>query len=144
MSNDFELKNRAEFISGIRSLADWMEQHPSMPTPSSMGVANIYAGSRARLLELRHACGLKDKATFHDEYVGFRKTFSENVRLEVFCTKDKTCKRVQVGEKVIPATPEMLVPGKPERVEPVYEWKCPESILMDDDTGELVAAETEL
>ena len=147
MLSDSEHTERDEFIAGIRALADWMDAHENMPAPDSMNVGNVYASSRDHLLELRRRCGLREKFSTDDclgnSYIGFRKVFSANVRLELFSTKDRTCDRVEVGTKIIPAKPEFTVPATPETIVPVYEWRCPESLLLDDDTNELVAAESQ-
>lgn len=46
-----------------------------------------------------------------------------------YAERKVVCERVKVGEKVVPAQPETLVPATPERVEEVYKWVCPDSIL---------------
>lgn len=49
--------------------------------------------------------------------------------LFIVCSAPGLCEKVQVGTKVVEATEEQVIPAQPEREEPVYEWKCPESIL---------------
>jgi hypothetical protein len=51
--------------------------------------------------------------------------------VDLYSSKKDICRRIQVGEKEIP---EQIIPAKPEEIipahtEPIYEWRCPESIL---------------
>ena len=73
-----------------------------------------------------------------------------DIKFQIYIGQEKVCKRVKVGEKVIPATEAKLIDAEPERVEYVYEYQCPDSFLAlkdkqvsDKETEELVSSETD-
>jgi len=132
MLDSYQQNRRDEFIAGIRGLIEWMESHPDMPAPSSMDTGNIFTWSKEELTRLRRDCGLHDKM-FSEYFAGFEHKFSNEVKLHLVIERDKVCRRVRVGEKVIPASPETVVPAKEETIEPLYEWKCDDALLADSD-----------
>jgi hypothetical protein len=143
MLHKFDQERRDNFIAGMRKLLDWMEDHPNMPAPSSMDTANIYAITKERLIQLRRDCGLRDK--LHEDptydYAGFKKEFSPEVRLHLFVKREEVCRRVQVGEKVVPATPETIVRAREQTVETVYAWQCDDPLLSPETVADALLAE---
>ncbi len=120
---------RAEFIAGLYELADWFYSHPECPLPGVCTV-DLFAHSKEDFLEMRRKAGVTDKVSVGD-WMAFRKEFSGGVRLDINISKQNTCERVKIGEKVIEAKPARTVelPAEPEHVEELYEWRCPETIL---------------
>lgn len=54
--------------------------------------------------------------------------FGDSFTLQFTQHRSHVCKRIE-REVVHPALPETIIPAKPERVETVVEWECPESLL---------------
>lgn len=111
-----EEQRRANDIAGLRELADFLEANPEVHMPSLY--FNIYATSPADLAVQRRLLGVTEKLDA-SEYLYFSKRFTGDVHLDLNINKEKTCKKVKVGTKKLPAEP-----AKPEREEDVYEWKC--------------------
>ena len=122
-----------DFIDGLRKMADFLEAHQLTKLDGAYGV-NMYARSPEDLREAVRLLGSCEKKV-NGDYLWFRKHFSPTVYLDVNCNHELVCKRVLKGTKVIPATEAQVieVPAKPERVEEVYEWICPDSILRPAD-----------
>lgn len=123
------LDPRMEFIAGLRELVDWYEAHPECRPPHSCSV-DLFAHSKEEFIEMRRQAGCQEKATVGDWMI-FRKDFRGNVRIDINISKENTCERVKVGTRIIPAQPARVIEleAAPEKVEDVYEWKCPEAIL---------------
>lgn len=121
MLTDEDKTHRTEFIAGLREMADWYEAHPDMRAPRYASI-NIFAEDKADFISLRRASGLRDKHD-GDVWMYFSKHFRGELEIQINVEREKVCRRVQVGERVVPAQV-----AKPETVEPVYEWKC-DSIL---------------
>jgi hypothetical protein len=71
-------------------------------------------------LEDHPSCPLPTEILIQRCNIYFTRRFGD-LELDININKDNSCERVKVGERVIPA--------QPERTEPVYEWKCPDSLL---------------
>lgn len=121
---EYQKKCRHDFIAGLRLMADWYEANPEMPATDL--TVNLFAHTKDEFLSMRRAGGLKHKGECGDWLV-FSKSFTNCLRLEVNIKKEKTCSRVKVGQRVVPAQPER--PATPERVEDIYEWVCPQTLL---------------
>lgn len=59
--------------------------------------------------------------------------------------RNDVCRQVKVGEKVLPAEPAKTIniEAKPERVEPIYEWQCPDSLLRPKDHADVLQSASE-
>lgn len=115
MLSDYQKSDRAEFINGLRDLANWYGEHPDLEAPGAYGGFNIYTQSPEHFAELRRILGVSEKQSVTDT-IYFRKSFGSYVKLDININKEKTCEKVKVGTRIVPA--------QPERVEEVYEWKC--------------------
>ncbi len=116
-----EQKRHRDFVKGLREMADWYEQHPETPipaAPSFMIMVNDGVSFRKAVQAARSG-----KKTEFGNYIGFSKMFG-GVGWTIAISRSVICERIQVGEREVPAEP-----AKPARTEPIYEWKCPESLL---------------
>ena len=75
---------------------------------------------------------------FNNKWLYAIKPFNSFV-LRVASERENVCERVKIGEKVIPARPETVLPATEEKVEAVYEWRCPDSFLALAKTTEEVS-----
>ena len=68
------------------------------------------------------------KREFNDYAANAVKQFG-STKLVVHSSRGSVCEKIKVGVKVVPAVPERIIPAQEERIEEVYEYKCPESLL---------------
>jgi hypothetical protein len=122
-----ERQRRADFIQGLRECADFMERHPLIPTPYGHAI-NAFVNTKEQLAAIARSTSWAKG--YDDNYFWLKKTFSGDITLEVNTNRERICRRVVVGTKVIPAQPEKVV----EQVE----WVCDEGLLSDvvNGTGE--------
>lgn len=140
------------YIDGLRGLADFYETHPNLPAPVCTTEAVILPNSKQELAALARAAGSLEKTEYCDGYFLLKKDFGPIV-FRLLVEKSKTCERVKVGEDIIPAepehvvpehtVPEAVIPAKPERVIEKFEWKCPPSILANGSPAATVQPVTE-
>jgi hypothetical protein len=132
---------RAEYISGLRALADLLEQHPELKTPH-YGIDVIPHGpeqSREQLAVWARALpGKKDKQI--SEKLASLVGYLRGVKVTVIAYRDEVCERVTTGVETVTkkvkdpealaAVPEVEVT---EEVE-TYEWIC-RPMLADEQVG---------
>ena len=115
-----------ELIDGLRQLADFIEQHEDSVTNNE--TVDVISVQPITEVVGRHY-GLLTKDA-DDTFFRLRKRFGKRVSIRWIQGRENVCKRVQVGTKVIPATPATVVeiPAQPEKVVPLFEWECPDSL----------------
>lgn len=142
----------AEFIQGLRELADFYEAHPEVKLPHAAQLS-IFSWDKdqavADAVRCAHAFGHAEKS-YSSDYFRMVRKFPGGVSLE-FCTDRQTvCTPVVVGTKVepahtIPAQEERFIP---ERVVEQIEWRCqsllaaaPQAMQTSPARGEIQEAE---
>jgi hypothetical protein len=119
----------AEFIQGLRALADFYEANPSLPLPGgrSLSVFNL---TKDQILAFAHVFGKSEK-TYHGDHFWLTKKFPGGVELSAFAARQEVCTAVVVGTKVEPGyfRPEEHVE---ERVVDVLEWRCSPLLAPDE------------
>lgn len=126
--NEYQSQKRRDYITGLKRLVDLYENNELMPAPACSEAVSIFAENLQHFLELRRSLGMHDKYG-DDDWLSFRREITPMLKICLHVNKAKTCQRVLVGEKVVPASPEIRIPATPERVEKEYRWVCPESLL---------------
>lgn len=125
-------------VKGLRELADFLEARPEIEMWGGLTI-NLFADTNEKFAEAARTMGSCNKLT-DGAYFMLRKEFSGGIKVDVNRNREAICTKVKIGEKIIPAVPETVLPAKPAHVEEVYEWQCPESILNavdpDDDDEE--------
>lgn len=116
-----------------RAMADYLEAHPDTPVNKRVVTFDIWSktDTAAQRRELIAAVGSVEKVYLGSLFV-LRKQIAEDVQIEWNTNRENACRQVQVGER------EVELPAQPAReartiVEPVFEWRCDESVLTDDD-----------
>jgi hypothetical protein len=113
-------RERADAIQGLRDLADFLEQHPGVPAPTYNAL--LVSSTKEMLTRIaRMASWTKD---YGGEYFSLKKEFLGGLTLDIYTSRSEVCRKVVVGERVVPARP-----AEPERVEEVVEWVCEEALL---------------
>jgi hypothetical protein len=107
------------YIEGLRDLADYLETSEiELGYEYRTGIRlDVFTYSEAMFAEQQRKLGGFREKVLEGSYAIVRRTFGPHA-IEVNISRDKVCERVEVGERVVPATD--------EHVEKVYEWKCPE------------------
>lgn len=130
-----ELDRRRELVASLRDLADFIENVKGVPLPDSCSLS-IYRGVLPFENGMHYGMDTKEGAalladrigTFNKAYtdsiVTFRKPFGEHASINWLMVRDQVCEKVQVGTVRKAAEPEQIIPAKPERDEPLYEWHC--------------------
>jgi hypothetical protein len=132
-----EQQRRRHFIDGLHAVAKFYEENPDAYYDGMHLTLNMYVwGSAARrtLAETARAFGQCEKI-YDDKNVTVSRHFSEKVTVSVFAPRAKVCRRIVLGERmlparILPATEEVRIPAT--RVE-VVEWQC--DPLLPGDTG---------
>jgi hypothetical protein len=115
-----------DIIDGLRAMADWLAAGHWIPEYTVMQL-DVFPSAEQFRQVAREAGKLEKKGS--GDYFYLRKEFTPRVYIDFNQRRDQICERVKVGEKIIPATPEMTIPARPEKVEEIFEWKCPPSLL---------------
>lgn len=130
-----EREQRAAQITGLREVADFLEQHPELPMPSGLNYMGRHLNSRDELVAAARALGRADK-DFSTDYAQIKRTFSGGVALAYQAVREQVCERVVVGTRKVvveePDPEQVAALPKVRRIEKVedVEWRC--SPLLDD------------
>ena len=119
---------RCEFIQGLRAVADFYQQHPRAYYDEMHLTLNMYiTGRKARstLVEMAQAFG-QCRKTYDQRSVTLSRTFGPQITLAVFAPRERVCRPIVTGERVlpariVPATNEVHIPAR--RV-PLVTWEC--------------------
>ena len=103
----------AEFVGGLRALADWYEAHPEQPRPLTQ--LHVFALTKGDLLDAARALGTARKGAY-GEWYWVSRNFGGGVVLEYNVARSQVCTRRVVGTTVVPAQPEHTVE--------IEEWDC--------------------
>jgi hypothetical protein len=128
-----------EFVQNLRDVADFLEAHPEIGTPetSTIWFHCWHQGKNAKqeLAKIASIPGGWDKDVEEGVMASYRlnRDFGP-LRISVSAWRSDVCEKFQVGTKVepehvIPAQEEQIVP---ERVVPVFEWKCPSLLAPEE------------
>ncbi len=119
MKTDSE--ERAAYIDGLRQIADFLEQHPNVPEPSSP-IINVFVQSKNSFQRAIKKSGPWEKRT-DGSYVYCRKCFGPHV-FNVNLNHSMICERVVTGKRTVPRQEAIE-----EYEEEITEWRCPDSFL---------------
>ncbi len=111
----------AELIQGLRALADFLQQHPQPELCYASPIINVFLNAEELPARIRGVGELEKFAA--GNYFWLRRSFGP-VKLDFSFEREKICRKVSTGTKVVPA-----VPAQPEKIVETFEWECPDSIL---------------
>lgn len=135
---------RAESTAGLRSLADWFDQHPEIdlpyqatgsPVPASFSVG-IFASDAAsergeddtaeRFAHAVKALGGERQKSATDTAMRVTRTFGPGLELDVWASRSRVCEAIVVGTKAV-TREEIVTPAVTRLVvedQDVIEWRC--------------------
>ena len=131
---------RADYIAGLRELADRLERHPDAPLPyeGNLGVSLVMPHSPEQMAAAARCYGGRKV----EETDGFALVDGiPGLRIKVLSALAQVCERVETGEVEEYEDVEVLIPARTRtvtRTRPKSEWRCPESLLQLD-TAEVTA-----
>jgi hypothetical protein len=128
-------RRRRHFIEGLRAIAKFYEETPEAYYDGMHITLNMYVwggAARQTLAQTARAFGHCNKV-YDDSNVTVSRQFSEQVTVAVFAPRAKVCRRLVLGERVlpgriVPATQEVHIPTA--RVE-IVEWRCDPLLSVD-------------
>ena len=124
MLTEYQVKERVQFIQALRELADWYDEHQDLRAPTTSVQFNLMCHDKEDLLAMRRAAGLRDKV-YSGDYISFRKVLPGPCSyLDIYLYREKVCKKVVTGTRVVPA--------QPEREVEEYTWECDDALLAPD------------
>jgi hypothetical protein len=131
---------RADYIAGLRDLADRLERHPDAPLPyeGRLGMSLVMPHSPEEMAAAARCYGGRKV----EETDGFALVDGiPGLRIKVLSALAQVCERVETGEveeyeDVVVMTE--AVTRTVTRTRPKTEWRCPESLLQLD-TAEVPA-----
>jgi hypothetical protein len=120
----------AAYVSGLRQLADFLEAHPDLGVPVETRF-NVFPSPpddeiRAHAARTCHILGKVKKEEYNDsiQLVGDVAGFT----FLAWYNREQICERVEIGRKIVPATPRIektiIEEAVAEHEEVVYGWKC--------------------
>jgi hypothetical protein len=134
-------QERAEYIKGLRALADALEQHPELRLPydgRSTGISVFPHGDqRAELADWARVLPGRKEKTPRNTYFDLHGSF-HGLKITVVCQRDEVCERHVVGTREVeveepdPAAVAALPKVKRTEILEDVEWICG-SILGPDD-----------
>lgn len=131
------MDKRAEYIEGLRDVADFLAAHPTLPLPETPTLS-IYHFNETETISLARKIA-RQLGSFEKEessgYLVLRKSFGP-VALRFVLARRDICERVVVGtrkveRKIIP--PNLMTETVEEEI---VEWRCP-SLLKDNTDGDI-------
>ena len=119
--------NNPTLTADLRALADYLDAHPVVT--SEVYAPEVYV---LPLFAERWAAVLADMGSFTKSSSAHQLCADRmfgSVKLHAIMDKSDTCERVQVGETAVETRvyPDDVEPEMVTTMEPIYEWKCPES-----------------
>ena len=114
-----------EYTKGLRELAGFIDEHiPAHELDYGIQI-NLFADTAESLLKKARSLGGAWKKEDKGQWFTLRRDFGPH-HVDINIYRDEVCERVQVGTETIevpdPAAPKVTVE------QPIYEWRCPESL----------------
>jgi hypothetical protein len=137
----------SEFTDGLRALAGFLDFHPELQQYLAIGskteVLLFPPDKPSAMASVARMMGTCDKK-YVDTLFSLTKDFGGGATMRAFFSREAVCVKKVIGQKLVPAEPEVLIPAKPERLEDIVEWECSEPSLLapredetlHDETGE--------
>lgn len=134
---DHKQGERAEYIAGLRALAELLEQHPDLVLPydgngNSINVIPYGPDEQRQQLAAwaRVMPGAKSKTASHDGKAFYLNGQIRGLKVTVICDRGEVCERVVLGTREVtedvpdPEAVAALPITTVTRVEEIVEWRC--------------------
>lgn len=118
-----ELERHSLFVSSLRELADWWEQHPDVETPWNQALL-VHVDTKEELAQVARALGKCEKYG-DDDWFGVKRRFG-SIEVDAYGQRQKICTRVVVGTREV--VREVTDPDAPKlqvtETEEIVDWVC--------------------
>jgi hypothetical protein len=114
-----EAHRRTQFIQSLRDCADWLEQHPDVRAPRYVDM-NVFVDTLEDVAS--HARAATWEKIYNGQFFYLRRWFGPDLNIDIAAPREAVCRRVVVGKKTVPATPEHDVE--------IVEWICDDPAVM--------------
>ena len=120
---------RADFIRGLRGLADFYAARPELKMPSAPGFSIVSVSGKGELVEMARLMSPCNKE-FDDLFYRVIRMFGP-IKLKALDYRANVCERVVTGTRVVPERIIAATEGEiiPEHEVEIVVWKCPDSLL---------------
>lgn len=119
-----------EFVEGLKRVAEWYEENPDFPMPSSYGegVFTVFTYSAEDFEKWKDELGTVLMEA--DDYsMRAYKTFGD-VQLSVYANRSNVCTKKVIGTKMV--TQKVATQWTEKEVEEeITEWECPEGLIPE-------------
>lgn len=119
-----------QLIDDLRSLANFLEDRPTLRLSKNFDIYTCV--SPEEMKDIVRMCGTIEKKVENSTFDVVKRI--GGIKLTWFTSRENVCKRIKVGEKIVPAQEARTIEieAKPETVEAIYKWECPDSLLRPD------------
>ncbi len=114
----------AAFTDGLRSLAEWLDEHPDYAAGlASLGrTFDLPVWTKEELADAARAFGKATKKIV-GPFFTVVKDFGGGVTLEAYTGREKVCRKIVTGTREVPAQ------TIPAHTEEIIDWVCDEPLL---------------
>jgi hypothetical protein len=121
-------EHQQQYLDGLIELHKFLSERPAL-IPEAPIIVDNFVWDEDQFAPKVKALGSAEKKNTSDYYY-LRRNIGIH-KVEVTIRREKVCERVQVGTKEVTHTiyPENVQTTTITEEVPVYEWKCPDSIL---------------
>lgn len=115
------------FAEALRALADQLDANPALADILSNQRFLGYAADRKTFEAAVRTLGGHREKTAGEKFYGVSRWFGP-IEVYVYTGREQVCERVQVGTETVKRELTEVV-GTETVTQPVYEWRCAESVL---------------
>lgn len=115
------IQRRNAYIMGLRSLATFLETHPTLPCPYTGQSANAFVYTKPDLATIARSNDVKWRKGVSGGYFYLAIDFVGGHSYEVNVDREQVCRKVVTGKRLQPAVAEHEIEE--------YEWICDEPLL---------------
>jgi hypothetical protein len=126
LPSDPPVTRREAFIQSLRDCADFLAAHPTVTAPRYVTL-NIFVNTRDEVVT--HAKVGAWEKVYNADWFYLRRSFGEDLSLDVTAPREEVCRRVVVGTRDVPAMSARTVE--------VVEWVCDEGSILS--TSEVIS-----
>ena len=133
------MTTNAEFVAGLRELADWFEANPEIPAPCDPDIGHYSMETKEDAAKVLRALSPCDK-TYSDEMLSIHRKFGA-VTLKFAFWRKEVCVKKVVGKREVPEVKLPAEPAEPERIIPAHveeitEWDCGPLLGKDENASQ--------
>lgn len=118
---DAKRNERADYVTGLRQLATFIETHPDLPLPGLPLTAIVCVETKEELATVARTAGVRWHKDGAGDYFALRGRFEGQHEYAVFIPRGEVCTAVVVGTKTIPAQPERTIDDVRWECLPIFE-----------------------